>query len=245
MVYEDIGSFLNANTDDVVCFCVGTGGCASLASNLVGSAGAAGLPVVLFALDPAMADALQNDCDVVMHDTGSKVDPSKFYEYGSRRFREVIYQELLIGNELLEHGKTLVCMDVDVVVKKDFRKDILRLHEAFPHDDSLFQSNGKGCCAGFYSIKPTKNSVGLFTQKFLDDNNYLSYGLQQQFLNNRVFKKNLLSVQLLDRDAYPNGAHYYKNAERVDPVCKIIHFNCIVGEKKKINRMKKYGYWAP
>ena len=41
-------------------------------------------------------------------------------------------------------------------------------------------------------------------------------------------------------DLFPNGPHYYKNYETLKP--KIIHFNYLLGDKKK-DEMIKYNQW--
>ena len=243
MIYKDVDSFLNANSDDVICYCVGTGGCKSLILNLIKSSNAVGLPVVLFALDSIIAGALNGKCDVVMHRSDRVINPSKFYRYNTKDYINVAYQRFPIGDSLISNGRTMVYMDVDIVVKEDFRIDILQLHKK-TKADCLSQENASGkCCLGFVSMKPTENSCGLLTQDFLDSSDYLSFSKNQDWFNSKVLSKKLLSVDFLDKDKYPNGSHYYKHSKRIDPVCKIIHFNCMVGKKAKIKKMKRHGYW--
>lgn len=225
----------------MVCFCVSSYGNEKLVRNLIKSAAAVGLPVVVFALDSEMANAIKDECEVVMYHSDMDVESSKFYRFGSKSFKNVIYQRFLIGDKMLRCGKTIVYLDTDIVVRTDFRDDISKLHES--PSDAVFQFNGRHANSGFYSIKPTDRSVGLFTQEFLDENEYLTYDRNQVFLQQRVVGKKLLKVDFLNRDEYPNGKWYYQNSSRIDSICKIIHFNHVVGEDGKIDKMKKYGYW--
>ena len=45
---------------------------------------------------------------------------------------------------------------------------------------------------------------------------------------------------MLPLSDFPNGAHYYKNNENLDPY--LIHFNYVIGEKKQ-QVMKDYDEW--
>ena len=37
--------------------------------------------------------------------------------------------------------------------------------------------------------------------------------------------------------------HYYKNHKNIKDVCRLIHFNCLIGENNKINKMKELNEW--
>ena len=243
MIYDNTNELLQNNRDDIVCFCVSSCGCLEFTRTLVKTARSANLPLILFALDSVTADKLKRECDVVLYNQNRRIDSSKYYRYGTNDFKDVVFQRYLIANELLRREKHIVYLDTDVVVKEDFRKDILSLHSRYPHADCLIQTNDlKNCCTGFFSIIPTQNSVGLFTTPFLNNNNHVKYDDDQHFFNRIIYDRNVLHIQFLDRETYPNGSYYYRNAARIDDICNIIHFNCVTGEQRKLNTMKKYGY---
>jgi hypothetical protein len=51
------------------------------------------------------------------------------------------------------------------------------------------------------------------------------------------------STKLLSRDHYPNGQWYYSHHEAIESTARIIHFNCIIGQEAKIEKMKAHGKW--
>ena len=52
--------------------------------------------------------------------------------------------------------------------------------------------------------------------------------------------KDKFEYSLLPLNSFPNGAHYYQYFNDIDPY--IIHFNYVIGEKKK-QLMKEHGEW--
>ena len=75
----------------MVCFCVSSYGNEKLVRNLIKSAKSVGLSVVVFALDLEMANGLEDDCEVVMYYSELEIESSKFYEFGTESFKDVIY----------------------------------------------------------------------------------------------------------------------------------------------------------
>lgn len=242
MIYNTINDYLNNNADNIVCFCVASFGNEKLVRNLLKSAELLEIPIIVFALDLKIAEKLKNICDVILYVSEINVDANKFYEFGSKSFKSVIYQRFLIGNELLKFNKTIIYLDTDIVIKKDFRTELNKqINES--NVDAIFQFNGRHANTGFYIMRPTNKTIDLFTQDFLNKNHYLEYDRNQVFFQKRVVGKKLININFLSRIQYPNGKYYYSNSPKIDTSCRIIHFNHVVGESEKILKMKKYGYW--
>ena len=104
-------------------------------------------------------------------------------------------------------------------------------------------------CTGFYSMKPSKNTLSLFAgdlTDFLKKHDYQPEWNDQDFFNFKIFRGGIhggINVKFLDRDEYPNGDWYNRYHSKIDKVCKIIHFNGILGVDAKIDNMKKFGYF--
>jgi len=239
--YDSVYQFLENRRGDNVIFCCGNHAVIDMIRNLVGSAKAVDMDVVVFCLDNKLSVALDGTCDVVNY-FDDNVEVDKFYEQGSKEFDDVVWQRWLIGNEILGSGKSFVCMDVDVVVRKNFENELLSEYESTDYD-CLVQYNGKNACVGFISIRPTERSVDLYTMEFLEKNKYMRYGCDQGFFNDKILKKKFLNVGFLNRDKYPNGEYYYDNHERINDICNIVHFNGIRGYDEKIDKMREHGLW--
>jgi len=54
-------------------------------------------------------------------------------------------------------------------------------------------------------------------------------------------QKNVSKFVKLNLDLFPNGPHYFKYNDSLDPY--IIHFNYLVGNNEKINKMKETNQW--
>lgn len=240
MNYKNIQQFLKEYDQDNVIFCYGNYAVANIVENLMISARAVGLPIVLFALDTKILSALKGKCDIVEYFDNS-MDPSKYYEYGTEEFKEVVWWCWLIGNEILQHNKSFIYMDVDITVKQNFEQDILQQYKGTDYD-GLFQFNGTNCCAGFFSLRPTPKTVDLFTMEFLEQHQYLHYAHDQDFFNTIVWKR-LLKTKFLNRDEYPTGKYYYEHHKRIDDMCKIIHWTDVIGYRSKVKTIERYGYW--
>ena len=65
----------------------------------------------------------------------------------------------------------------------------------------------------------------------------LSHHDQTYLIKNRR-KFNYLK---LDLDLFPNGPHYFRYNDSLNPY--IIHFNYLVGNNEKINKMKATNQW--
>ena len=81
----------------------------------------------------------------------------------------------------------------------------------------------------FYEIKKNKNTLNFFNPENISKKKIMSGLHDQQYINENKHKLNYTKLPL---DLFPNGAHYYLNGHKnLDPL--IIHFNYVIGSKKK------------
>ena len=240
--YSNTDEFMEGYPPANVIYCYGNYAVVDLVKNLMISARNVGMNIVLFALDKQIAKEMSGICDVVNRFDDS-VDSDKYYIIGERGFNDVMWQGWLIGTDILRSGRSYIYMDVDIVIRKNFEKDLLRCFMCCKYD-CLVQFNGKNACTGFYSMIPNERTVDLFTIDFLVKNKYLGHEGDQSFFNHVLVREGkFLSVKFLSREKYPNGAYYYENHDRIDDVCNIVHFNCIHEYADKVNKMKEHGLW--
>ncbi|BCX47370.1 hypothetical protein HAHE_12780 [Haloferula helveola] len=240
-LFENIDTFLKDHGEGPVVFCVASSGIADQARNLAASAGRAGVRLMVAALDPKLEKSLaKSEIDLVRH-YGDDV-PRGYCKFGTSKFKSVVWQRYLIGDRILRAGKRYIYTDCDVVFDRDPVEAVMAELDADPSVDGVFQFNGSDCCTGFFAMKPTEASTGLFTREALEADDFLDYRDDQDYFNARVYRQKL-EVRLLDRDRYPNGAWFYANHDRIGDSCRIVHFNCVVGNRTKIRLMKKHGRW--
>ena len=133
-------------------------------------------------------------------------------------------------------------VDGDIVFKQNFEDYILNYS---PDSDIVFQNdlrpskpNREWVCAGFMYIKsndvtkeffkPTKKLIKKFTKYKTHDQSYINK-------NKKKFKYSILPL-----DDFPNGAHYYKHFESLNP--QMVHFNYVRGDKK-LELMREHKEW--
>ena len=102
-------------------------------------------------------------------------------------------------------------------------------------DFHIDNPNKDSICAGFMVLKSNYKMRRLFNPKLITKNDFKIH--DQEIINS---KKKWIKYEYLDTDLYTNGSYFLKNNNIIDPV--VIHFNYIVGEKKK-EIMKEHGYW--
>ena len=148
---------------------------------------------------------------------------------------ELIYKELLINDNV-------VYVDGDIVFKRDFRKYLLGFS---PSSEIVFQNdlrpskpNREWVCAGFMYIQSNEKTKEFFrpTEKLV--RKFTKYKTHDQSYINKKRKK--FNYSILPLDEFPNGAHFYKHFETLDPY--LIHFNYVRGDKK-LELMKQHNEW--
>ena len=251
VVFENIDLFLKNSKDKNINFCVSNNKVINIVKNLIISCKNNNIKIILFALDNIIVDNLKNDCDIVKYYNHNlkdkilinKIDPNKNYLFGTEEFKYVVNQRFFISNEILKYNKYSTYLDIDLVVLKNFENNILKQFKENPNIDCLMQHQWDNqLCTGFFSMKPTSNNLKL-NHDFFVNNKYWRYKHDQDFFNNVIKNNKIINVKALEDDLYVHGHNYYNNSTYYDDKCFIIHFNCIKGEKNKINQMKKFKKW--
>lgn len=239
-VYENINLFLKDNKSSNIVFCVANNGILNMTKNLLISAKNNNIDLVLFALDNQIVENLKNECTIIKY-FDNEVNYNKFYEYGTIDFKKVVFQRFFIGNEILKANKSYIYLDIDIVITKNFIENILEQYTNTNYD-CLCQYNGTNCCTGFYSMRPTNKTISI-NYDFYKKNDYLNFNHDQDFFNKVILNNKILNIKFLDMNKYPNGNMYYLNNNKIEKECYIIHFNCVIGYKTKIDKMKLYKKW--
>ena len=137
--------------------------------------------------------------------------------------------KLTIYKELLKNDYVLY-IDGDIVIKKDIIKYLFSVKRNY---DIIFQNDKRpskpnliNLCAGFMFIKSNKKNLKFFNPDNLNVKKIAGYKTHDQTHINK--NKSRFNYGVLSLDMFPNGAHYYKNYNNLDP--SIIHFNYVIGE---------------
>jgi hypothetical protein len=168
-------------------------------------------------------------------------------EYGSKNWGNVLKYKSYIIQLNLNQNDYVCITDGDIVYEKNgFIEDCLekiqneKLDMICQSGDKIKEHNknyNNSICCGFMFIKSNNITKKLFDYKnlIISDN-----WKEQPYIINRIKKLNI-KVKTLDPILYPNGSIYYRfNKEIKSPY--LIHFNWVIGDKKK-EMMKKYNKW--
>tara|TARA_Y100000741_G_scaffold125140_1_gene94324 strand:+ start:7127 stop:7831 length:705 start_codon:yes stop_codon:yes gene_type:complete len=148
---------------------------------------------------------------------------------------ELIYRELL-------ENENVVYLDGDITLKKNITEYLYNFSKQseiiFQNDLRPSKPNLINVCAGFMYIKSSKKTINFFKPEEKLVKKFNKYKTHDQTYINK--NKNKFKYTMLPLSDFPNGAHYYKNHNDLDPY--LIHFNYVIGEKKQ-ELMKSYGEW--
>tara|TARA_B100000282_G_C31656051_1_gene455329 strand:+ start:86 stop:775 length:690 start_codon:yes stop_codon:yes gene_type:complete len=147
----------------------------------------------------------------------------------------------LIYLELLKNDNVLY-LDGDIVIKKNITE---YLDTYSNESEIIFQNDLRpskpdliNVCAGFMYITSNENTKKFFKPEKKLIRKFNRYKTHDQTYINK--NKNKFTYSMLPLDDFPNGAHYYQHYENLDPY--LIHFNYVIGEKKR-SLMIKHGEW--
>lgn len=250
MVYKSIDFFLDATTTSNVNFCCSNFGAIEFAHNLIENCKQIGFPIYFFAIDEASSKYMSKYCDVINYYEGlnhklpiTENLSSQYNAWSTKEFNTLNWCGWEICMDILSSGRSAMKLDTDIFIKNNFEKDIL--NELNPNEfDILIQECQKNLlCAGFSlthssSYKKLKN---IFCHDKLTEYDYNNIP-DQRILRNMVQDK-IINIKLLSKDLYPSGYWFYRNYEKINDSCNMIHFNSVVGKDNKISTMKKFGYW--
>lgn len=250
MIYDNIDDFLNLNNDHLICFTVSTYNNLNLIRNLINSSINNEIKLVFFALDKNIANFLNKnfDIDIVLFFIDNSLNNKFFnFKFGSKEWKNMVYDRYFITHRLLKDGRNIVYMDTDIYINRNF---ILDIKDKLRLNDIVIQANDKNCCTGFYAMKSCKKLINFFNRKNMTNKlNCYDFGgkgggSDQIFFNHyigeSVDKRKEFNCVLLERNFYPNGNYFYDNHDLISEYCYIIHFNCIRGEFSKIKKVIEF-----
>jgi hypothetical protein len=111
--------------------------------------------------------------------------------------------------------------------------ELLAQSNKSPHD-----SNDEEINSGFMLFNSTKKIKKYINPKRFSLKKFSKFKFHDQTYINNI--KNRIDYKLLNLDDFPNGAHFKKYKDSIDPF--IIHYNYILGHEKK-NEMIKDNNW--
>jgi len=166
---------------------------------------------------------------------------NKFQNWRTKNFNKLMFYKLKLVHEELKSNKRVLYIDGDIV----FLRNTLEEIENTKNFDIVGQfdfnpvSDVKTLCAGFMMINSNEKTLNLFDPEKVPQEllNRKFHFDDQKYINRNI---NNLKYDFFDLKDYPNGAYFYKNYKNLNPA--IIHFNYIVGDKKK-QKMQEMGYW--
>lgn len=251
MVYNNVPAFLEQYSENNVNYCCSNFGGIEFAANLVKSCNLVCFPIVFFALDEKSSIYMRKYCDVVNY---YKSDSNKlkitrgitsgYSRWGSKKFNALNWPAWEIAVRILSSQRSVIKLDTDIFVKRNFQQDILGELD-FEHFDYLFQNDIRNLlCAGVCGIHHLSYSTvkKIFSEDYLSSLDYFNSN-DQQILRYLVREKEI-KIKLLDKNLYPSGRWFYKHHEKIRDRCNLIHFNWITtGKESKVSKMKGHDCW--
>jgi hypothetical protein len=157
---------------------------------------------------------------------------------------------ILYTMRLLHSVKTIIYIDTDIVLFSDPSHIALSYQAHYPDADIIAQCDEGGTvcsestrcpsfCAGIMIIKNKTTSEFLFQYTDDDVSNNSS---DQSYMNDMVKKYNIPHVTV-EKSCFMNGAYTHAWNTPISEEACLLHFNYIVGNKNKIDKMKSMGLW--
>ena len=166
---------------------------------------------------------------------------NKFQNWRTKNFNKLMFYKLKLVHEELKSNKRVLYIDGDIVFLRNTLEEIENTNnfDIVGQFDFNPVSDVKTLCAGFMMIDSNEKTLNLFDPEKVPQEllNRKFHFDDQKYINRNI---NNLKYDFFDLKDYPNGAYFYKNYKNLNPA--IIHFNYIVGDKKK-QKMQEMGYW--
>jgi hypothetical protein len=166
---------------------------------------------------------------------------SNFQTFREGNWSNITFNKFVIIYENLLKYKYVCITDGDIVFENDnFFKYLL---ENIGFNDMLIQTEyiddkNYDLCSGFMFIKSNSNTLNFFNPKYIEHKKNTSGWDDQVYINTNKHK---LKYKMLPIELFLNGNYYYNNnINIINPY--LIHFNWIIGDKKK-EKMRSYGKW--
>lgn len=204
---------------------------------------------IVFCTDPATYTALSRDgwkdALIPWYDMPVPNAFSKYANHAHSAWARIMLAKLTIVHAVLRHGFDVFYTDGDVVWLRDCVAPVVQLCIDESLTKCLFMNDGtteeaQNLCAGFF-YSPSTDSARCFldpshvnVDTFLNDQDYL-----------RQHPDCRRCVKLLPLDAYPNGQAWMatRNTSAQSQVSAAIHYNWLVGARRKRAEMIRDGHW--
>tara|TARA_B100001250_G_scaffold13960_1_gene12222 strand:- start:40051 stop:40758 length:708 start_codon:yes stop_codon:yes gene_type:complete len=198
--------------------------------------------LTVFTVDEESQNYLKNYPVQVKSLKESFMQTNEFVDFHSKDFGYMmLYKFEMIYKSLLENEYVLY-IDGDIVIKKNIIEYLLN---EIGHKDMLIQNdhnpdkpNTINLCAGFMFIKSNKKTLNYFDPKNVDIKKLVNYSHHDQTYLNK--NRNQFNFGILPLEKFSNGPYFYNNNGNYEP--NLIHFNFLVGDKKK-DRIKEFNEW--
>jgi hypothetical protein len=218
--------------------------------------------LVVFALDAEAYDALREKTAGtgvgVVRDPNSD-DIRELLQFRQGRWHRLTLYKIEVVHRLLRRGHDVLYSDSDIVLLRDplaYLQDRLSRADIVIQDDNANLSPAGSpattiLCTGFFCVKSNAKTIAAFDPRHMRLRK-LQASLRRRLLpRSKVaisdqthfnsFIKHRLDVSVLPRDLFPNGYYYYESGADFSDAY-LIHFNHIVGDKKR-ERMQEHGYF--
>ena len=160
---------------------------------------------------------------------------TNFCKFRRKNWGEIVSKKFDIITENLKTHKYVLITDGDIVFTN--KNAINYLLENIEDNDMIVQSSNKNAiCSGFFMLRSNEKTIKLFDPINIEKQKTENKWGDQKYVNEIKHK---LKYKRLPNELYPTGAVYYDNFKDINPY--IIHFNYVVGNKKK-KTMKKYNH---
>ena len=199
--------------------CMTNEGQLPMMKNMLTSAKKSGLDMGLF-----HCYLLNDQKEAAIYNTG------EFKSITTRKL-EVILANMRLDNEV-------IWIDNDIVIFENFINDLRSKQGRFVMQDDLWSP-----CTGFFLVRPDIFSIKAIQNciQWLKDNSKVpSVNDQHAFTN--ISKRTIgLTVNLLDKEEYPNGYIYFNQG--ATSKAKMVHCNYLYTTAEKEQRLKDNGLW--
>ena len=169
---------------------------------------------------------------------------TNFQNFREGNWSNITFNKFVIIYENLLKYKYVCITDGDIVFEND--NFLQYLLENIGLNDFLIQTEyiddkNYELCSGFMFIKSNSNTLNFFNPKYVEHKKNTSGWDDQVYVN---INKHKLKYKMLPIELFLNGKYYYDNNNinnnNINPY--LIHFNWIIGNKKK-EKMRDYGKW--
>jgi hypothetical protein len=166
---------------------------------------------------------------------------SNFQNFREGNWSNITFNKFVIIHENLLKYKYVCITDGDIVFENN--NFLQYLLENIDFNDMLIQTEyiddkKHDLCSGFMFIKSNSNTLNFFNPKYVEGKKNTSGWDDQKYVNNNKHK---LKYKMLPIKLFLNGKYYYNNNDNIiNPY--LIHFNWVIGDKKK-EKMRHYGKW--